>query len=398
MPVDIIMPKLDKIMDRGTIAQWLKEDGHSVNEGEPIALIETEKVAVELTSPASGTLACRCAQGSSAEVGEILGIVYLPGETPQAITPSKSAPGNLTGAMVSPSVSPMATTVDREEGSAIRATPSAKRLARELGISLEAIKKTLPGGAVISREDVLAYKSVSPSTAMPEELIPLVGWRKTMAEKMSQSRRTAADVTTVAEVDMTDLVALKKELEPKFQKESGVKISFTPFIIRAVVIALQEFPIINSTLNDDSIVLKRNCNIGLAVAREDKGLIVPVIHNAEKMDLVEISKKADEVSEKAKNDSLTLDDLRDGTFTITNVGMFGAILNTPIINTPQSAILGVGLIKKKPEIMDDQIKVRSMMYLSLSYDHRVIDGLPAVRFLQRIRGLLENPRNLLPSA
>ena len=147
-----------------------------------------------------------------------------------------------------------------------------------------------------------------------------------------------------------------KSSEPKFQQESGIKISFTPFIIKAVAIALHEFPIVNSSLVDDKIVLKRNSNIGLAVARENKGLIVPVIHNVENMDLVEISRKAEELSEKARTDSLSLEDLRDGTFTITNVGMFGAILNTPIINVPQSAILGVGAIKKKPAVIDDQIK------------------------------------------
>jgi pyruvate/2-oxoglutarate dehydrogenase complex dihydrolipoamide acyltransferase (E2) component len=268
-------------------------------------------------------------------------------------------------------------------------------LARELGISLETVRGSGPGG-LISREDVLAVKPAEPTTGA-EEVIPLLGWRKTMAERMSESRHTAADVTTVAEVDMTDLARFKDEVAARL-KESKITVTYTSFIIKAVATALKEYPIMNSSLVGDKIVVKKQCNIGLAVAREGKGLIVPVIHNVDTMDLVEISRNVEEVLEKAKNDSLSLEDLKDGTFTITNVGMFGTILNTPIIYQPQSAILGVGAIKKKPAVINDEIKIRLLMYLSLSYDHRVIDGLPAIRFLQRVRELLENPRTLLPAA
>ena len=397
MPVDVVMPKFDKIMDRGTIVQWLKQDGQPVKEGEPIATVETEKFTVELQSPASGTLMRTHEQGYVAEVGEVVGHIYAAGEAIQA-SPSVGAVGvamaqpETENTQVQEPIKPTIQTVRPE----VRATPSAKKLAREMGIPLENVKGSGAGG-LISREDVLGYKPSGPAGQGAEDVIPLLGWRKTMAERMSDSRHTAADVTTVAEVDMTDLASLKDQVAADLQK-SNVSVTFTSFILKAVALALQEYPIVNSSLVGERIVVKKYYNIGLAVAREGKGLIVPVIHNVEKMDLVEISKRTAEVLEKAKNDALTLEDLRDGTFTITNVGMFGTILNTPIIYQPQSAVLGVGAIKKKPAVINDEIKIRSLMYLSLSYDHRVIDGLPAIRFLQRVREFLENPRTLLPTA
>jgi pyruvate/2-oxoglutarate dehydrogenase complex dihydrolipoamide acyltransferase (E2) component len=390
------MPKLDKIMDRGMIVEWLKQDGQYVKEGEPIATIETEKFTAEMPSPASGTLMRTHEAGYTAEVGEVVGNIYLAGEAIQppqsAKTIQRTVAQNQTGEPQAPEPSTKPVQVRSE----VRATPSAKKLARELGIPLETVKGSGAGG-LISREDVIAARPHEQPSGGEEDVIPLLGWRKTMAERMSDSRHTAADVTTVAEVDMTDLANLKDEFASSL-KESNVTITFTSFIIKAVATALQEYPIVNSSLIGDRIVLKKHCNIGLAVAREGKGLIVPVIRDVERMNLIDISRRAADILEKAKNDSLGLEDLKDGTFTITNVGMYGTILNTPIILQPQSAILGVGAIKKKPAVINDEITIRSLMYLSLSYDHRVVDGLPAIRFLQRVRELLENPRLLLPAA
>jgi pyruvate/2-oxoglutarate dehydrogenase complex dihydrolipoamide acyltransferase (E2) component len=395
MPIDIVMPKLDKIMDRGTIVEWLRQDGQSVKKDEPIATIETAKFTAELPSPASGTLMRIHEPGYVAEVGEVVGIIYPAGEAIPSLRPTKTIQTTAgqnqpkESQMLEPSAQPVQIKPE------VRATPSAKRLARELNISLESVKSSGAGG-LISREDVLAARPAEQAIGVKEETIPLLGWRKTMAERMSDSRHTAADVTTVAEVDMTDLGRLKDEVAAS-QKESSIKVTLTSFIIKAVAAALQEFPIVNSSLAGDKIVVKKYYNIGLAVAREGKGLIVPVIHNVEKMDLFDISRREAEILEKVKSDALSFDDLKDGTFTITNVGMFGTILNTPIIYQPQSAILGVGAIMKKPVVVDNEIRIRSMMYLSLSYDHRVIDGLPAIRFLQKVRELLENPRTLLPA-
>lgn len=395
------MPRFDKIMDRGTIVEWLKQDGQAVKEGEPIATVETEKFTVELQSPASGTLVRGREQGYVAEVGEVVGHVYSPGEPVQespAEKPAESqmAPFEKKEPHVAETIAPAA-----EAKTEVRATPSAKKLARELGVRLEEVKGSGPGG-LISREDVLAHKppekvQAGPEkvSAGPEEFIPVLGWRKTMAERMSESRHTAADVTTVAEVDVTELAKVKDETALRLQ-QLNVPVTYTSFIVKAVALALQEFPIVNSSFAGDKIIVKKYYNVGLAIAREGKGLIVPVVHNVEKMDLIEISKRAAEIFDKARNDDLSLEDLRDGTFTITNVGMFGTIMNTPIILQPQSAILGVGAIKKKPAVVDDEIKIRSLMYLALSYDHRVIDGLPAIRFLQKVREYLENPRTLLP--
>jgi len=400
MPVDVVMPRFDKIMDKGTIVEWLKQDGEPVKEGEAIATVETEKFTVELQSPASGTLVRGREQGYVAEVGEVVGHVYAPGESVQTSPAVK--PAEVQTAPEEKGVTPVAETTAPavEARSEVRASPSAKKLARELGVRLEEIKGSGPGG-LISREDVQAHKPAGKApepekvSAGLEESIPVLGWRKTMAERMADSRHTAADVTTVAEVDVTELAEVKDETALQLQKQN-VPVTYTSFIVKAVALALQEFPIVNSSFAGDKIIVKKYYNIGLAIAREGKGLIVPVVHNVEKMDLVEISKRAAEIFDRARNDDLTLEDLRDGTFTITNVGMFGTIMNTPIILQPQSAILGVGAIKKKPAVVDDEIKIRSLMYLALSYDHRVIDGLPAVRFLQKVREYLENPRTLLP--
>lgn len=215
-----------------------------------------------------------------------------------------------------------------------------------------------------------------------------------MAERMAQSKRTAAHITTIAEVDATELVNLREKLRPA-EKDLHTRITYTTFIVKAVAQALGEYPIVNSSLVGDEIILKKRKNVGFAVAREKGGLIVPVVRDADKKGIIEIAKTIDELTKKAKENELSLEDLRDGTFTITNPGILGVIMDTPIINPPQSAILGVGAIVKRPVVVHNEIVIRSIMYLCLSYDHRVIDGAPAIHFLQTVRKILENPNLLL---
>ncbi len=394
MPLDVLMPRLDRLMTQGTIAQWLKQDGEKVDKGEPVAVVETEKVTSDIEAPASGVFYRLRPEGVAVPVAEVIALVYLQNEEVRGPPKVEKPPEKVE--VVRAVEPPKAAEVERRP----LASPLAKRLAEERGVDLAQVVGMGPEG-MITREDVLAYaeRLVVAEMAKPppvwgeEEPIPLMGWRRTMAERMARSKHTAAHITTIAEVDMTDLAKLREDLE-RSGDASKRGISYTAFIVKAVVQALQKYPIINSSLVNDKIALKKYYNIGVAVARE-KGLVVPVIHNAERKNLYEISESIRDLAEKARGDELRLEDVRGGTFSITNVGMFGAIMNTPIINPPESAILGVGAIVKRPVVRNDQIVIRSMMYLCLSYDHRIIDGAPAIGFLQEVRRLLEAPSTLL---
>jgi pyruvate/2-oxoglutarate dehydrogenase complex dihydrolipoamide acyltransferase (E2) component len=385
MPQDVIMPKLDLAMTEGTVLEWVKKDGEEVKKGEVIAIIETAKATAEIEAPASGILHVLKPAGSVVPVLEKIAYIVEPGEE----LPSEVKPPEV---------------VER-----VKASPQAKKIAKEYNIDLSKVKGTGPGG-MITKEDVLSYiQKISPppietaettklreevvKPAAPEgeeEIIPLTGWRKIMCERMSYSLRTAAQITTIAEVDATEMVNLRAKL-----KNEGLDITYTAFIVKAVTKALKEFPILNSSLVDDKIVVKKYYNIGIAVDREEGGLVVPVIHHADKLSLAEIAQRINELAQKAREGKLSIQDVTGGTFTISNVGMFGGIMNTPIINPPESAILGVGAIVKRPVVRDDQITIRSMMYLCLTYDHRIIQGGQAVRFLQRVRYFIENPQLLL---
>lgn len=386
--VDVLVPEVGEGVTEGNIVEWLKKDGETVKEGEPLLTIETQKVTFEITSPASGVLRVLKPQGSTVKVSERIAMIEEVKEEVKEIETKKEEARQEVATKLE---------AEKPELERVRASPRARRLAREYQVDLTTVKGTGPNG-LVTEEDVRAVieAKAAPATEEPEEVIPLAGWRKTMAEKMAQSKRTAAHITTFAEVDMTELVSLREKLLPVVEEKAKLKLTYTPFIIKAVAQALLEYPIVNSSLVGDRIVVKKYCNIGIAMAREKGGLIVPVMHHVEKMNLIEIAQKLEELTEKARAEKLSIEDVRGGTFTITNVGMLGVIFNTPIINTPESAILGVGAVVKRPVVVDDQIVIRHRMYLSLSYDHRVIDGLPAIRFLQRVRQLLENPYALLP--
>jgi pyruvate/2-oxoglutarate dehydrogenase complex dihydrolipoamide acyltransferase (E2) component len=286
-------------------------------------------------------------------------------------------------------------TVEREArariGDRIKASPLAKRLAREHKVDLSLIPPT-GSGAVITKDDVLAFLEKPPAMFEEgDEIIPLVGWRKTMAERMTHGVQTMAQITTITEVDVTDLGEFRKRL----QEEGKPRISYTAFIVKAVAQALKEYPLVNSSLVDDKVVIKNSVNIGLAVAREKQGLIIPVIHRAEQLDLYETSKAVIEAAEKARSGKLSLKDITGSTFTITNPGMLGVTLNTPLISPPNAAILGVGAFVKRPVVREDQIVIRTMAFLCLTYDHRILDGAPSIAFLQRVKQFLQNPAQLI---
>jgi pyruvate dehydrogenase E2 component (dihydrolipoamide acetyltransferase) len=375
------MPQIDQFMTQGTIVEWLIKDGEKVKKADPIALVETQKVMVEVEAPITGIFYKAQSVESTVKVGELIALIVQLGED----IPIKQK-------MKKPLIN--------TEKVAVRVSPLAKRLAKEAEIDLSKISGTGLEG-MITKGDILSYKQrvkvieadFSSSKLDVEQVIPLVGWRKTMAERMAFSMRTTAHVTTFVEVDVTDLQNLRKKLGNS-ENLTKHKISYTSFFVKAVVQALNMYPIINSSLIDDKIIVKKYFNIGVAVSRKN-GLVVVVIHNADQKSLIEISKNIKNKVDRARSAKLLPQDVSGGTFTITNVGMFGTIMNTPIINPPESAILGVGTIQKKPVVINDQIVIRAMMFLCLTYDHRIIDGTPAILFLQEVRQLLENPSLLL---
>jgi pyruvate/2-oxoglutarate dehydrogenase complex dihydrolipoamide acyltransferase (E2) component len=394
MPHFVVLEKYG-YSDEGLISEWTKRAGDRVEEGELIGVVETEKVAVEIESPANGIFYPMRPKGSVVSVNEEIACILEPGESPEdfAGLPKPTEESEVKKEMPSESMK------------SFGASPLAKRTAKTYGIDISKLQGTGPKG-MITRKDVDSYvgkisepvkeqitgKDREEIVSMDREtVIPLVGWRKTMSERMLLSTTTAAQITTFAEVDATELVRTRQELKQK----TNAKITYTAFIVRAVTLALQEFRILNSSLVDDKIVVKNYYNIGIAMERETGGLIVPIIYDAQNKNLIQLADYIQSLRQKADRDSISLEDVRDGTFTITNVGMLGVLMNTPIINPPQSAILGIGAIVRRPVVLEGNITIRWVIYLSLTYDHRIVDGAPAIRFLQRLKQLLENPQRLL---
>jgi pyruvate/2-oxoglutarate dehydrogenase complex dihydrolipoamide acyltransferase (E2) component len=380
MPVKVAMPQIDLFMAEGTITEWLKQDGETVEAEEPVAIIETSKIVVEVKSPASGTFYKTQPVGSTVSVGEAIALIVQQDENAPVISEVIKSPG------VEEKPSERVTeAIDKR----VLASPLAKKLAKQHDIDLAQITRSGHGG-VITKKDVLAYLKQNHVERDDEEIIPLTGWRKVMADRMHYSLHTMAQLTTITEADFTELIKLRKKLI----SEGKDRISFTVFIVKAVTQALKEYPIMNSSLVDGKIIIKNYHNIGVAVAREKQGLIVPVIHRADEKSLTKLNQVLSEMVNNARTGNLSIKDVTGGTFTVTNVGSLGGTMSTPIINPPESAILGVGAITKKPVVVNDEIVIRSIAYLCLSYDHRFIDGAPAIGFLQQIKQFLQEPKLL----
>jgi pyruvate dehydrogenase E2 component (dihydrolipoamide acetyltransferase) len=359
----VLMPRLSLTMKEGTVVQWFKKEGETINKGEPLVEVLTEKVTYDIEAPESGVLRKILAlEGVEVPVAEVLGVITAPDEQlTEEITVEAPAEG-------------------AEETERILASPAAKRLAKEYGIDITQIRGSGPEGRIVE-EDVKKFAEQN-KVAGPRvrEVIPLTGIRKTAAERVTLSAKTAPHSTITMEADMTNATRLREEKQ----------VSYTDILVKAVAKALAEHSIVNSSLDREQIKIFEDINIGVAVATE-KGLVVPVIHNANKKSLKEVASTLNDLIEKARTSKLSKEELTGGTFTITNLGMFGVEIFTPIINPPETAILGVGKMVEKPVVVNKEIAVKPMMYLSLSYDHRVIDGAPAAQFLQKIKQYLENP-------
>jgi pyruvate dehydrogenase E2 component (dihydrolipoamide acetyltransferase) len=367
MVTKVVMPKLSLTMKEGTIGQWYKKEGETVKKGEPIVEIISEKATYDLESPATGILRkILIEEGADAQVNAVLAIITAPDETltEQEILVEKPQLAQLSKKRVI-------------------ASPAAKRLAKEHDINLSLVKGSGPEGR-ISEEDVRKFieerKGLLPKT---KEILPLIGFKKISAERIATSFRTAPHSTLMMEVDISKASELRNKLQ----------VSYTTIIVKAAAKALKEHSLINSTLEDNKIRIFEDINIGVAVAAP-QGLIVPVIHNADQKSLKEINAAINELAQKARQGKLTKEDLSGGTFTITNLGMYNVSFFTPIINPPEAAILGVGKITQKPAIINGKMETKPSMILSLSYDHRIVDGAPAAQFLHRIKELLENPETL----
>ena len=381
MAVQIRMPRLTDTMLEGTISDWLKQEGDFVQEGDPLFVVETDKASVEVHASATGILLRILVQPR--ESAAVDGVVAFIGQKGEDIPSLRAAPP--------PSARGQMETASRaKEGASgkIKASPAAKRKAKEENVDLKEVIATGEDG-LITEKDVTEYlrkkgaQGAPPLKYGPEELIPLEGIRKVMAEKMAVSA-AIPQVTTFAETDATSLLALSRE----------ISITITSFILRAVVEGLRLYPFMNASLEGGKIILKKYYNLAVSVATP-RGLIVPVLHNAESKDIHQLAQELNDLANKAKENRLGLEDVAGGTFTVTNSGVFGSLFFTPRINPPESAILGLGKIMKQPVVIGEEIAIRSMMNLCLSYDHRIIDGETAVKFLQEIKRTLESPRILL---
>jgi pyruvate dehydrogenase E2 component (dihydrolipoamide acetyltransferase) len=433
MPTDIIMPQMGESIVEGTITKWLKKPGDKVQRDEPLFEISTDKVDAEIPAPASGVLReIKVAEGTTVGVNTVVGTIAADGETaapaksaPAASTletpatekkpetkEEKNPPAAATPAPVASAPPPQELPEDEEA----RSSPLVRKIAREHGVGLSQISGTGLGGR-ITKQDIMAFierpssAPAAPSApaphpaaasatsrpaapaAYPGDLVPLTNMRKIIAQRMIESRRTSAHVHCMYEVDFTRIVTLRAKHKSAFEQRHGVRLTFMPFFVRAAIIAVQQFPIINASMEADSIRYHRHINVGIAVAL-DWGLIVPVLKNAGDLNFLGLQRGITDLGERARTKKLKPEDVEGSTFTVTNPGQFGAVFGLPIINQPNSAIMGVGGITKQPLVItdkegNDSIAIRSVVHLTLGYDHRLIDGAVADQFMALVKKSLE---------
>ncbi len=415
MPTKIIVPALGESVVEATVARWLKNEGDTVKAGEAVVELETDKVDLEVPAEKDGVLSKITRQaGEDVEIGDLLGMIDE-GEGAAAADSAADAGADAEGEPEAKAVEKDADKPETPEpAKEERATPVAKRMAAEQGVDISAVSGAGPGGRV-TKQDVKQFMESQPASQQVsqsdggtvgrsdgepvgdprgETREHMSRRRRTIAERLVQAQQTAAMLTTFNEVDLTAVMELRKRRNPSFEKRHGLKVGFMSFFTKAVIGALKAFPALNAEIQGDEIVLKHYYDIGIAVGAEE-GLVVPVVRNADHMSFAEIEAKIKELASKVQDGTLAIDDLRGGTFTITNGGVFGSMLSTPILNPPQVGILGMHKIQERPVAIDGDVEVRPMMYLALSYDHRIVDGREAVQFLVKVKELLEEPELLL---
>lgn len=398
MTVEIHVPVLGESVTEATVGKWYKAVGDAIAVDEVVCELETDKVALEVTASVAGALEeITAAEGENVEVGALLGKIDETAHGTAAKAPAAPAPAKAEATAAEPAPA--------KAGSNVR--PAAAKLASEKGIDVLSVTGTGAGGT-ITKADVLAHLSGAPSpaaTAAPtaaapvaaapqEEVVPMTRLRRTVAKRLKDAQNTAAMLTTYNEVDMTAVMNLRKQYQETFEKKHGCRLGFMSFFAKACTAALKEIPEVNAEIREDSIVYKNYYNIGVA-ASTPAGLVVPVVRNCENLGFAEIEKEISRLGGRARDGKLSMDEMMGGTFTISNGGVFGSLLSSPILNAPQSGILGMHTIQKRAVVVNDEIVIRPMMYLSLSYDHRIVDGKGAVTFLVRVKENLEDPQRLV---
>ena len=396
MTLELKVPPLGESITEATVSKWLKDIGDSIELDEPIVEIETDKITLEVPSPSAGTLSeIKVSEGKDVSVGGVLGII---GDKKEQKDLKNFKKENITTENNQSSKKEDKKIKDTTK-SKVQLSPSVKKMIEENNLNLDHISSSRNDGR-ITKADIINYLDKSNETkkikksSEVEEIVPMSKIRKTIAKRLKEAQNTAAILTTFNEVDMSQIIKIRELKKEDFQQRYSIKLGFMSFFIKASILALKEFPAVNSEIRDDQIIYKNHYDIGIAVGSE-RGLVVPVLKNADDMTFGDIEKKIIEFSSKAKEGSLTVEDLSGGTFTISNGGVYGSMLSTPIINTPQSGILGMHNIIKRPVVIDDEIVVRPMMYLAFSYDHRIVDGKESVGFLIKIKQILENPTDII---
>ena len=437
MSEKILVPVLGESITEATVSKWLKNKGETVDVDEPIVELETDKVNLEVPSPVTGKLIeINSQDGSTVKVGEILGLVTeIEGEVKRSNKIEKIQPSNLQKKeeikekdnviKLDPIKEQAELDIFEEEsnGNELKEeplvlteeiknshtennsseesqtlSPAVRKMVDENNIDVKSVKGSGKDGRIL-KGDLIGLMGVNPPPSErkikygQEERIKMTRLRQTIAKRLKQAQENAALLTTFNEVDMTNIINMRKDNQEDFQSRYGIKLGFMSFFVKACIVALKNFPAVNAEIDNDTIVYKNYYNISFAVGT-DKGLVVPVLKNADELSFADIEKNIKEISEKAKDGKLVIEDLQGGTFTISNGGVYGSMLSTPILNLPQSGVLGMHNIVDRPIVVDGEIKIRPVMYLALSYDHRIIDGKESVSFLKMIKESLEDPRRL----
>ena len=426
MSEKIVVPVLGESITEATVSKWLKSEGESVEADEPIVELETDKVNLEVPSPISGVLSeINSKDGTVVEVGALLGSVSENGsgavkkEIIKKIEPTV-AENNVVNLEV-PKKEPKIFDEGSEEKNSVEEpliltnevkedinletkeenqtlSPAVRKIVVENKIDIQSVKGSGKDGRIL-KGDLISLMGAQPQPSErkiqygPEEKIRMTRLRQTIAKRLKQAQENAALLTTFNEVDMSSIMEMRKENQEDFQSRYGIKLGFMSFFVKACIVALKSFPAVNAEIDGEDIIYKNYYNISFAVGTE-KGLVVPVLKNADELSFADIEKNIKEISEKARDGKLTIEDLQGGTFTISNGGVYGSMLSTPILNLPQSGVLGMHNIVERPVVVGGEIKIRPIMYLALSYDHRIIDGKESVSFLKMIKENLEDPRRL----
>src|SRR5712692_5736457 len=435
MPTDIVMPQMGESIFEGTITKWLKKPGEKVQRDEPLFEISTDKVDAEIPAPASGVLQeIKVSEGSTVQVNTVVGTISADGEAAApapsfptrrssdlaaspAAAPERKEPAESKIAQPPPQTRQVVEFPHHAEDEHVRSSPLVRKIAREHDVDLAQVTGSGLGGRN-TKQDITAFLEKQGSTAsapsaprasaaavpttatrttpapVPAELVPMTQMRKIIAQRMIESRRTSAHVHAMFEVDISNIVRLRNKMKSTFEQRHGARLTFMPFFVRAAIIGLQQFPIVNASIEGENIHYHHHVNVGIAVAL-DWGLIVPVLKNADELNFLGLQRGITDLGERARNKKLKPEEVEGSTFTVTNPGQFGAVFGLPIINQPNSAIMGVGGIAKAPVVVtdadgNDSIAIRSLVHLTLGYDHRIIDGAVADQFMALVKKTLEN--------